>query len=52
MQRPLAPFAINYGKQGKVIGKEHPYFRADSKVAEATKEASINYQKKRGKDKE
>ena len=44
-QKPLPPFAINYGKQGKIIGEEHPYFGVDRKVAEAAKEALIDYQR-------
>ena len=31
-QRPLSPFAINYGKHGKIIGEEHPYFAVDERV--------------------
>ena len=45
-QRPARPFAINYGKQGKVFGDGHPHFKVDGKVAEAAKAALIAYQQR------
>ena len=43
-QRPAPPFAINYGKQGKVFGDGHPHFKVDGTVAGDAKAALIAYQ--------